>query len=128
MLDLQLKQGTGLGVLKTLAARDAAAARQGHRVHELRVSRSTATAASPLGADYFFDKSREFHRVRDVLADLADGELDALTTREAVRKPTPRADAPEVGTGRASAARIATQQREPRRCRRLIATPGRKSR
>jgi DNA-binding NarL/FixJ family response regulator len=27
-----------------------------------------------LGADYFFNKSREFNRVRDVLADLAAGE------------------------------------------------------
>ena len=27
------------------------------------------------GADYFFDKAREFHRVRDVLADLASGDL-----------------------------------------------------
>ena len=26
------------------------------------------------GADYFFDKSREFDRVRDVLTDLASGE------------------------------------------------------
>jgi hypothetical protein len=26
-----------------------------------------------LGADYFFDKSREFHRVREILSDLATG-------------------------------------------------------
>ena len=30
-----------------------------------------------LGADYFFDKSREFHRVREVLATLAAGGSSA---------------------------------------------------
>ena len=70
VLDLQLKQGTGLGVLKAFAA-------------EKRPSDTTVIVftnyAFPqyrdrsllLGADYFFDKAREFERVRDVLADLA---------------------------------------------------------
>ena len=73
VLDLQLKEGTGLGVLKKLG-------------HENRPAKATVIVftnyAFPqyrdrslsLGADYFFDKSREFNRVRDVLADLAAGE------------------------------------------------------
>jgi two-component system, OmpR family, response regulator len=72
ILDLQLRQGTGLGVLKKLRA-------------EGRPESSTVIVftnyAFPqyrdrslsLGADFFFDKSREFHRVRDVLSDLAAG-------------------------------------------------------
>ena len=73
ILDLQLKEGTGLGVLKKLAAQD--------RPPHAKVIVFTNYAfpqyrdrSLSLGADYFFDKSREFHRVRDVLADLADGE------------------------------------------------------
>jgi DNA-binding NarL/FixJ family response regulator len=73
ILDLQLKEGTGLGVLKKLAAQD--------RPPHAKVIVFTNYAfpqyrdrSLALGADYFFDKSREFHRVRDVLADLADGE------------------------------------------------------
>jgi DNA-binding NarL/FixJ family response regulator len=70
VLDLQLKEGTGLGVLKKLKA--------GGRPEHAKVivftnysfpqyrDRSMAS-----GADYFFDKSREFHRVRDVLANMA---------------------------------------------------------
>jgi CheY-like chemotaxis protein len=74
ILDLQLKQGTGLGVLKKL--RD-----EGRPTHSKVIvftnyafpqyrDRSLSS-----GADYFFDKAREFHRVRDVLADLASGDL-----------------------------------------------------
>ena len=74
ILDLQLKEGTGLGVLKKLAAQD--------RPPHAKVIVFTNYAfpqyrdrSLSLGADYFFDKSREFHRVRDILADLADGEM-----------------------------------------------------
>jgi len=74
ILDLQLKQGTGLGVLKKL--RD-----EGRPTHSKVIvftnyafpqyrDRSLSS-----GADYFFDKAREFHRVRDVLADLASGDV-----------------------------------------------------
>jgi len=73
ILDLQLKEGTGLGVLKKLGAQD--------RPPHSKVIVFTNYAfpqyrdrSLSLGADYFFDKSREFHRVRDILADLADGE------------------------------------------------------
>ena len=74
ILDLQLKQGTGLGVLKKL--RD-----EGRPTHSKVIvftnyafpqyrDRSLSS-----GADYFFDKAREFNRVRDVLAELAAGDL-----------------------------------------------------
>jgi two-component system OmpR family response regulator len=73
VLDLQLKEGTGLGVLKKLS--------KGARPVNSKVIVFTNYAfpqyrnrSLSLGADYFFDKSREFNRVRDVLADLAAGE------------------------------------------------------
>ena len=47
VLDLQLKHGTGLGVLRAL------------------------------GADFFFDKSREYHRVREVLEGIAEKRVSA---------------------------------------------------
>jgi DNA-binding NarL/FixJ family response regulator len=72
VLDLQLKQGTGLGVLKSLA--------QGARPANTKIIVFTNYAfpqyrdrSMLLGADYFFDKSREFHRVREVLHTLAAG-------------------------------------------------------
>ena len=72
VLDLQLKQGTGLRVLKSLA--------QGTRPANTKIIVFTNYAfpqyrdrSMSLGADYFFDKSREFHRVREVLLTLAAG-------------------------------------------------------
>jgi DNA-binding NarL/FixJ family response regulator len=76
VLDLQLKKGTGLGVLKALA--------QNGRAPERKVIVFTNYAfpqykerSLMLGADYFFDKSREFHRVREVLSELAAGSPSA---------------------------------------------------
>ncbi len=76
VLDLQLKQGTGLGVLKALA--------QGVRPQHAKVIVFTNYAfpqyrdrSLALGADYFFDKAREFHRVREVLSSLAGGTAAA---------------------------------------------------
>lgn len=70
VLDLQLKKGTGLGVLKAL--------RGTTRPPGARVIVFTNYAfpqyrerSLALGADYFFDKSREFDRVRDVVEELA---------------------------------------------------------
>ena len=69
VLDLQLKQGTGLGVLKALAGAKPAGAKvivlTNYAIPQFR-DRSVA-----LGADYFFDKSREYYRVKTVLEDLA---------------------------------------------------------
>jgi two-component system, OmpR family, response regulator len=69
VLDLQLKQGTGLGVLKALAG----AKPQGAKVivltnYAIPQFRDRSVA---LGADFFFDKSREYYRVKSVLEDLA---------------------------------------------------------
>lgn len=76
VLDLQLKQGTGLGVLKALA--------QGARPQNAKIIVFTNYAfpqyrerSLALGADYFFDKAREFHRVREVLSALASGGTPA---------------------------------------------------
>lgn len=70
VLDLQLKQGTGLGLLKALA--------QAGRPPNTKVIVFTNYAfpqyrerSLALGADFFFDKAREYHRVREVLDDLA---------------------------------------------------------
>lgn len=72
VLDLQLKQGTGLGLLRALS--------QGARPAHTKVIVFTNYAfpqyrerSMALGADYFFDKAREFHRVREVLHGLAGG-------------------------------------------------------
>jgi len=73
VLDLQLRQGTGLGLLKALA--------QGARPANTKIIVFTNYAfpqyrdrSLALGADFFFDKAREFHRVREVLQSLAGGE------------------------------------------------------
>lgn len=69
ILDLQLKQGTGLGVLKALGGVRPAGAKvivlTNYAIPQYR-DRSLA-----LGADYFFDKSREYDRVRNVLEEMA---------------------------------------------------------
>jgi len=72
VLDLQLKKGTGLGVLKAIPL--------GTRPMDAKVIVFTNFAfpqykerSLSLGADFFFDKAREFNRVREVLADLAGG-------------------------------------------------------
>ena len=74
VLDLQLKQGTGLGVLKALAGAKPEGAKvivlTNYAIPQFR-DRSVA-----LGADFFFDKSREYYRVKSVLEDLAASRDD----------------------------------------------------
>jgi two-component system OmpR family response regulator len=72
VLDLQLREGSGFGVLRAL--------RRDGRPAGARVIVLTSYAASQyrakseqLGADYFFDKSRDHHRVLDVLEGIAGG-------------------------------------------------------
>jgi DNA-binding NarL/FixJ family response regulator len=69
VLDLQLRHGTGLGVLRALISK---------RPPNTKVIVLTNYAfpqyrakSMALGADYFFDKAREYHRVREVLETLA---------------------------------------------------------
>ena len=70
VLDLQLRKGTGLGVLKALALIPKPAHSKVIVFTNYAFPQYRERSLS-LGADYFFDKSREFHRVRDVLSDLA---------------------------------------------------------
>lgn len=69
ILDLQLLQGTGLGVLRNLGS---------HRRAGTLVIVLTNYAiplyrerSMQLGADYFFDKAHEFARIKDVLDEVA---------------------------------------------------------
>jgi CheY-like chemotaxis protein len=66
VVDLNLRQGTGLGVI--MAVRRRPAARRPLLLvltnHALPVLEAACLAA---GADYFLDKSRDFHKVRPLL-------------------------------------------------------------
>jgi DNA-binding NarL/FixJ family response regulator len=76
VLDLWLKQGTGLGVLKAVRGLRPPGAvvivLTNYAVPRVR----DATLA--LGADHFFDKMREHHRVREVLDRLAAERSEAV--------------------------------------------------
>jgi DNA-binding NarL/FixJ family response regulator len=71
ILDLQLREGTGLGVLKAM---------QGLRGDNDRVAmiftnygfRQYRERTMALGADYFFDKARDFDALRAALTEHAD--------------------------------------------------------
>lgn len=76
VLDLWLKQGTGLGVLK--AARDRRPPGAIVIVLTNYALPRVRDATLALGADHFFDKMRESHRVREVLEDLAAARGDAV--------------------------------------------------
>jgi DNA-binding NarL/FixJ family response regulator len=69
VLDLQLRQGTGIGLLRSLPTIRPAGAvvivLTNYAIPRLR-ERSLA-----LGADHFFEKARDFNRVREVLEALA---------------------------------------------------------
>ena len=76
VLDLQLRNGTGLGVLRALVSR---------RPPDVKVIVLTNYAfpqyrakSLALGADYFFDKAHEYHRVREVLDTLAADRSSGL--------------------------------------------------
>ena len=76
VLDLQLRHGTGLGVLRALISR---------RPPNTKVIVLTNYAfpqyrakSMALGADFFFDKAREYHRVREVLDDLASDRASGV--------------------------------------------------
>jgi two-component system, OmpR family, response regulator len=69
VLDLQLKQGTGLGVLKTVG-QDARPERTKIIVFTNYAFPQYRERSMLLGADFFFDKAREFHRISEVLAGL----------------------------------------------------------
>jgi DNA-binding NarL/FixJ family response regulator len=70
VLDLQLRQGNGLAVLKALRASS-----DGGSVTVIVLTNFAfphfRERSLALGADYFFDKAKEYDRVRDVLEELA---------------------------------------------------------
>jgi len=75
VLDLQLKHGTGLGVLRTLRGRGA---RRGKILVFTNYSFPQYRDRSiGLGADYFFDKAHDLPRIREVLGELALGAAPA---------------------------------------------------
>lgn len=86
VIDLNLRQGTGLGVIMAVRRLPAA-----HRPlvlvltnHALPVLESACMSA---GADHFLDKSRDFHRLRPLL----EQARAALPDGEAPRQPPPTA-------------------------------------
>ena len=71
VLDRQLRQGNGINVLRRLHG----LAPSIHPLVIVLTSYNNAvyrTRAKEAGSDYFFDKVSEFHRVSEVLRDLAD--------------------------------------------------------
>jgi len=75
VLDLQLKRGTGLAVLRALVA----GRPPGSKVIVLTNYAFPQYRAKSLalGADFFFDKAREYHRVRDVLEGILGAPMSA---------------------------------------------------
>ncbi len=76
ILDLQLLQGTGMGVLRTLNSH-----RKPGTVIIVLTNYSIPlyrTRSMQLGADYFFDKTQEFDRVMEVLTTLRDKPRNAI--------------------------------------------------
>jgi len=76
VLDLWLKQGTGLGVLRAVRDRRPPGAIVIVLTNYAQSRVRDATLA--LGADHFFDKMRESHRVREVLDRLAAAHRDTM--------------------------------------------------
>jgi DNA-binding NarL/FixJ family response regulator len=69
VLDLQLKRGTGFGVLRHLSASGERPAVIVLTNYDLPEYRREATA---LGAQYFLDKARDYDRLVEVLGELRD--------------------------------------------------------
>ena len=76
VLDLWLREGTGLGVLKAVRERRPPGAVVIVLTNYALPRVREATLA--LGADHFFDKMRESHRVREVLDRLAAARSGAV--------------------------------------------------
>lgn len=77
VLDLQLKQGHGFNVLKALRAQA-----DRPRITVLVLTNFASSQyrgrSMEIGADYFFDKAREYDRLCDVLVDLASRRTQNL--------------------------------------------------
>jgi DNA-binding NarL/FixJ family response regulator len=67
ILDLQLRQGTGFGVLKALGAgRPTTIIMTSYALPQYRAK------AAQLGVEYFLDKSLDFERLPEILAEISD--------------------------------------------------------
>ena len=74
LLDLYLKQGTGFGILRAISTMDKKPRVIVLTNHDSAEFERDATA---LGAAYFLDKARNFHRLPELLHELAgSGNLD----------------------------------------------------
>jgi DNA-binding NarL/FixJ family response regulator len=73
VVDLQLAQGTGFGVIRKLRAGDG----EGHRACIIVLTNHAVPAlkiaALEAGADHFFDKSKDFASIPRVIRDLLSG-------------------------------------------------------
>lgn len=76
VLDLQLRHGTGLGVLRALVSMRPPGARvivlTNYAFPQYRAK------SFALGADHFLDKAREYHRVREILDALASERVAGI--------------------------------------------------
>lgn len=72
LLDLHLKQGTGFGVMRALAAAHPKPAIIVLTNYDLPEYENAAVA---LGASFFLDKSRDYWRIGDILRGLANKNL-----------------------------------------------------
>ncbi len=70
ILDLELRQGNGLGVLKALAA-DEPAAKPVKIVYSNHVGANVRRLAAQFGASYFFDKTMDTPKLRVLLEELS---------------------------------------------------------
>jgi len=71
ILDLQLRQGTGFGVLKALgSARPTTIIMTSYALPQYRAK------AVQLGVEYFLDKSVDFERLPDILAEISSQRDD----------------------------------------------------
>lgn len=71
VLDLQLRQGSGFGVLRALRDAGRPAGAKVIVLTSFAYPRYRAQSEK-LGADHFFDKSRDYERVREVLEHMVD--------------------------------------------------------
>jgi two-component system, OmpR family, response regulator len=73
ILDLELRRGTGLGLLKTLASFESAP-KPVKIVYSNHADDSSRRAATQFGAEYFFDKMLDAEKLRLLLQEMAASE------------------------------------------------------
>jgi DNA-binding NarL/FixJ family response regulator len=75
ILDLELRQGTGLGLLKTLASLEPAPKLM-TIVFSNHADETSRRIAMQLGAAYFFDKTSDADKLRPLLQDISAANAD----------------------------------------------------